>query len=161
MFIFANIILLYEYIFSVRSVAEKFDLGKSSLHHCFVRVIEVLNHLAPAIIKWPTLNEIERINLSFHDLPGAIACIDGMYVQIPAPSRDPQSYVCRKLFTAETLQAICIPSLKFIDCFAGFPSSAHDSRIFRSSDIFQLIHDNPRKYFPNDEFILGDKAYPL
>lgn len=94
-------------------------------------------------------------------MEGAIGCIDGTYIQIPPPRTDPPSYVCRKRFHAVTLQGICDPSLKFIDVYAGFPSSAHDSRVLRNSNIFHEIHNNPRKFFPNDEFIVADKAYPL
>lgn len=59
-----------------------------------------------------------------------------------------------------TLQAICDASLKFIDCYAGYPSSVHDAKIFRNSNIYHSIHLNPEKYFPHSEFILADKAYP-
>ncbi|CAL1671631.1 unnamed protein product [Lasius platythorax] len=61
---------------------------------------------------------------------------------------------------AITLQAICDASLKFIDSYSGYPSSVHDARIFRNSDIYYSIRQNPEKYFPRGEFILTDKAYP-
>lgn len=48
-----------------------------------------------------------------------------------------------------------------MDCFAGYPGSVGDYRIFRNSDIYHQIERNPTRYFPNNEHILGDKAYPL
>ncbi|KAL4719201.1 hypothetical protein ACJJTC_019372 [Scirpophaga incertulas] len=48
---------------SYRSVAERFDMGKSSLHHSFMVVVKLLNSLSNKIIKWPTgykLTEIEE-----------------------------------------------------------------------------------------------------
>lgn len=153
---------LTKYIY-YRSVGDRFDLAKSSLFHCLVRVVHVLNDIAPAVIKWPEPFEINDLRLRYphRNMEGAFGYLDGTYIQIPAPKHDPQSNICRKRFHAVTLQGICDPSLKFIDVFAGFPSSAHDSRVLRNSNIFQEIHDNPRKYFPTDEFIIADKAYPL
>lgn len=72
-----------------------------------------------------------------------------------------QSYLTRKCRYAVTLQAICDTNLYFIDCFAGYPGSVNDIRIFRNSDLWYAVHRNCRLFFPNEEFIIGDKAYPL
>lgn len=51
--------------------------------------------------------------------------------------------------------------MKFIDCFASYPSSVVDARIFRNSDIYEDISNSPADFFCEDEVILPDKAYPL
>ncbi|KAI4455746.1 dde superfamily endonuclease [Holotrichia oblita] len=40
-----------------------------------------------------------------------------------------------------------LPSLKFTDCFTGYPGSVSDARIFRNSYIFRQVQDNPGKYY--------------
>lgn len=94
-------------------------------------------------------------------ISGVVGAIDGTYVPIKAPSLNPEVYVNRKCFHGITLQAICDPSLKFINCFTGYPSSTSDLRIFKNSDIYGEFVNNTISYFNNDQFIIGDKAYPL
>ncbi|XP_032668363.1 protein ALP1-like [Odontomachus brunneus] len=70
-------------------------------------------------------------------------------------------YKCRKLQYAIVLQAICDADLLFLDCFAGYPGSVGDYRIFRNSDIYKEVRRNIPPFFPKDEYIIGDKAYPV
>uniref|UniRef100_A0A1Y1KHN8 DDE Tnp4 domain-containing protein n=1 Tax=Photinus pyralis TaxID=7054 RepID=A0A1Y1KHN8_PHOPY len=72
-----------------------------------------------------------------------------------------ESYITRKCNYAFTLQAIAIPSLQLTDVFIGYPGSVSDHRIFRNSDIYRAIINNVEQYFPENEFIIGDKAYPI
>lgn len=124
----------------------------------------MLNQLSPETIKWPqSAIDIENIVNGFRrsGLNNIIGAIDGSYIPIKAPKDHPEVYICRKRFHAITLQAICTYDLKFTDCFAGYPSSVNDLRIFRNSTIYKSFLTRPETFFPNDEFIIGDKAYPL
>ncbi|XP_018402145.1 PREDICTED: putative nuclease HARBI1 [Cyphomyrmex costatus] len=94
-------------------------------------------------------------------IDGVVAAVDGTYVPIKAPSENPDVYITRKCQYAITLQAMCDSDMKFVDCFVGYPGLVHDARIFRNSDIYHLICENVNKYFPGNEFILADKAYPV
>lgn len=141
----------------------RFNLAKSTLHHCFVRVIFALNKIAPKIIRWP--NQDERISIKqkfkkIGNFQGVIGAIDGTYVPIKAPQNNPTVYINRKCFFGVTLQAIATSDLKFIDCFCGYPSSVSDARIFRNSDVYSLMNEAPSQLFSEGEYILGDKAYP-
>jgi len=139
-------------------------MAKSSLSICFVRVINALCTIASQIIKWPQQIEINVITEKFEkisNIPNVIGAIDGTYIPIKAPKVDAESYINRKCFYAITLQGICDASMKFIDCFAGYPSSVSDVRIFRNSDIYIDVMSNPNRYFPENQILLGDKAYPV
>lgn len=59
------------------------------------------------------------------------------------------------------LQAVCDADLVFTDCFIGFAGSVHDARIFRNSDLWHAVSENQNHFFPNNEYIIGDKAYPV
>lgn len=146
------------------SVGERFDMGKSTLSNCFFRVVKALNTLAPQIIKWPEPEDLEMIQQRFFNMAGIngiVGCIDGTFIPIKAPQRDAETYITRKCFHAVTMQAVCDPFLRFTDCFIGYPGSVSDSRIFRNSDFFLKVHRNRRLCFPDDQFIIGDKAYPI
>ena len=122
-----------------RSVGERFNLAKSTLSSCFIRVIKLLNKLAPRVIKWP----------------------QNTYIPIKAPPVDPQSYITRKCSYAFTLQAVSDSLLRFTDVFVGYPGFVSDTRIFINSDIYKRIRNNPAQYIGENEYIIGDKAYPV
>lgn len=56
---------------------------------------------------------------------------------------------------------MCDANLVFTDCFVGFAGSVHDARIFRNSDLYNAVTTNQNDFFPNNEFIIDDKAYPV
>ena len=85
----------------------------------------------------------------------------GAIVAIKAPKRNPEVFINRKSEYAIILQAVCHTKLKFSDCFIGFPGSVSDTRVFRNSDLYQNVNRNINNYFPDEEFIVGDKAYPV
>ena len=60
------------------------------------------------------------------------------------------------------LQGICDHRRKFINCFVGFPGSAHDARVLQNSNIYKKIMEDKSKYFTSDSYhLVGDSAYPL
>lgn len=139
-------------------------MGKSSLFSSFLRVIKAINGLAPRLIVWPTGPRAVENENKFYNMANIRAvkgAIDGTYVPIKAPSENPEVYINRKCFYGLTLQCICDSSMRFTDCFTGYPSSVADIRIFRNSDIHNVITEHPNFYFEENEFILGDKAYPV
>lgn len=66
--------------------------------------------------------------------------IDGTYVPINAPQKNPETYVNRKCFHAITLQAICDHNRLFTEIFVDYPSSVSDTRIFKNCNIDQSIN---------------------
>lgn len=147
---------------SYRSIAERFDMGKSSLHRSFIHVVKVVISKSQQLIKWPQGREqttAEKFK-KFAGIPGVLGAIDGTYVPIKAPEEYPERYVNRKCYHAITLQAICDADLMFTDAYVGYPSSVSDHRIFKNSDIYQNVI-NRRINIPPNHFIIGDKAYPV
>ncbi|XP_025155756.1 protein ALP1-like [Harpegnathos saltator] len=129
---------------SFRSISEKFNF-KSSLHDCVCRVVKALNIIAKEVIKWPTGEKLEItkekfMNLGQTPMPGIVGAIDGCFIFIKKPNIEEFAihYKSRKLQYAIVLQAICDADLHFVDCFASYPGSVGDYRIFRNSDIYQV-----------------------
>ncbi|XP_018377994.1 PREDICTED: putative nuclease HARBI1, partial [Trachymyrmex cornetzi] len=146
------------------SVGEKFDLGKSSLHDSFKRIVNAINNLADSLIAWPTqdeMNDLKHKFLQIGPLPDVIGAIDGTHIPIKAPKDNSCYYITRKKEYAITLQAVYDTNLVFRNCFVGFAGSVHDKRIFVRSDLWTEVGRNKRNFFPHNEYILGDKAYPV
>jgi hypothetical protein len=92
--------------------------------------------------------------------PGVFGCVDGTHIAIRAPSQDSGSYYNRKGFHSILLQVVCDARFLFIDCFAGWPGSANDARVWSHSPIGQLLAANS-DIMPVNSHLLGDSAYPL
>lgn len=75
--------------------------------------------------------------------------------------KDSLSYKTYKKIYAIILQAICDSELRFLDCFTGYLGSVGDIRVFRNSNLWIEVQRNGELYFPNEEYIIGDKAYPV
>ncbi|XP_025158027.1 protein ANTAGONIST OF LIKE HETEROCHROMATIN PROTEIN 1-like isoform X2 [Harpegnathos saltator] len=128
------------------------------------RVVDALNNVADRYIKWPIGERLDVVKHRFSrigSLPDVIGAIGGCHIPILAPKVHPISYRTRKKEYAITLQAVCDADLIFTDCFVGFAGSAHDARIFRNSDLWRIVRRNENDFFPNNEFIIADKAYPV
>lgn len=54
------------------------------------------------------------------------------------------------------MQVVCDHKMKIRDIFGGYPGSVHDSRVFRTSPLFQTLQEKCQNYV-----ILGDSGYPL
>lgn len=139
-------------------------MSKSALFGAFIKVIAALNSIAAEVIVWPNQEKRRDIVLGFErigGIRGVVGAIDGTYIRIKTPREHPTSYTCRKFFSAITLQGICDNNLLFLDCFTGYPGSVADIRIFRNSDIYDQLKNNRNLYLDDDQFIIGDKAYPI
>lgn len=144
-------------------MAKQFGMSRSTLHKCVRRVVGKIIGLVPSIIHWPSGDEriiIKRQLMHWGNIPGVVGAIDGTFIPIRAPTQNPEVYNNRKCFHSITLQAICDHQRRFTDVFVGYPSSVGDARIFRNSDFFKAANGNVNNFFNENEFILGDKAYP-
>ncbi|KAG5862238.1 Protein ANTAGONIST OF LIKE HETEROCHROMATIN PROTEIN 1, partial [Gonioctena quinquepunctata] len=86
---------------SYRSVGDRFNMGKSTLSLCFIRIIDKLNEMAPDIIRWSAAPRMEIIKRGFNrlaNIPNVLGAIDGTCVKIKAPQEFPENYINRKCF---------------------------------------------------------------
>lgn len=132
-------------------------MGKAIAFTAVRRVTYALHCLAPGFICWP---KDEVINQKIEDFaklrsfPNVIGALDGLYIKIRAPKKDPNSYICRKQFYAIHLQAVCDAKCIFTHCYAGNVGSVHDARDFKNSPLADYIK-MPDKYFPFDSHIIA------
>ena len=90
---------------------------------------------------------------------GVIGAIDASHIPIQAPAEHQLEYNNRKMTHSVILQAVCDHSRKFTNCFAGFPGSAHDSRVLSNSQLCKLVERDQHVLFPNDGYhLVGDTA---
>lgn len=142
---------------TIRSIADRFDVTKSSIIRTNRRLTSVL--VGPMLqehIKWP-VNEDASLAMCPTGMWKMVGAIDGSHIPISQPVENQEAYVNRKGFHSIILQAVCQADMKFIDVFAGYPGSVHDARVFRNSPLSELLP----QLCGDDYFIAGDSAYPL
>ncbi|RUM30001.1 MAG: hypothetical protein DSY42_05315 [Aquifex sp.] len=63
-------------------------------------------------------------------------------------------YRCRKVFFSINVMGVCDADLRFTSLITGWAGSAHDSRIFSSSNLHDLLESGAYR-----GFLLGDSGY--
>jgi len=118
--------------------------------------------LRKVVITLPSHQDLHEVAAGFERLansPGFAKCvgaIDGCHIRIKTPpGPGGQDYVNRKLFPSIQLQAICDGKGKFLNIFAGYPGSVHDTRVLKNSRIFKEALYPPAGYF-----LVSDGGYP-
>lgn len=108
-------------------------------------------------IRFP--NDLVLLKQSFYERSGlanVVGCIDGTHVPIQQPVQFGQEYINRKNWYSINVQAVCDANCKVMDVVASWPGSAHDSRIFRNSALYQKLQQGQL-----DGILLGDSGYRL
>ncbi|XP_046558161.1 putative nuclease HARBI1 isoform X2 [Haliotis rubra] len=106
------------------------------------------------------LRDIRRHQTNFYQVanfPGVVGVIDGMHVQIQAPTVNENEFVNRHHYHSINTQIAFDSEDRIIDVVARWPGSAHDSRILTNSGLYQLFDHN---VVPIGCHLLGDSGYP-
>lgn len=94
---------------SYRSIGERFNVAKSTVFNCLLRVCNALvNNYRQTLIRWPTEEQDVDVMDGFEAMrgfPGVIGAIDGSHIPIKAPQICPENYVNRKGFYSIILQS--------------------------------------------------------
>lgn len=91
-----------------------------------------------------------------YKFPCAIGALDCTLIPIKKPSHHGDEYVCRKNFAAFNVQATCDANYMFTSVDCSWAGSVHDARIWRNSQVQQLLNANTC-----GALLLGDEGYPL
>ena len=144
---------------SYRSVADRFGMSKGSLHFTAMQVVEVISQKISKFVAWPTENKMKVMandNQMKYSLPGIYGFIDGSHIPIKGRTANREAFINCLGYSSILLQAVCDSTSKFIHTYVGWPGSIHDARMFRNSDLNDILEPVPK-----DLHILGDSAYAL
>ncbi|XP_036345841.1 putative nuclease HARBI1 [Rhagoletis pomonella] len=152
-----------------RPVGEQWgiSLSQSSTSRCIHKVTEAINsRLFLSEVKFP-MTQIERqaAKEAFSLAPapfvgGTIGAIDCTHISILGPKNNEEAYVNHHGYHSINVQMICDPNLKILNVNARYPGARHDSYIWSSSAVRQVM----QRAFENGNrnmFLIGDSGYPL
>ena len=88
-------------------------------------------------------------------IPGVVGCIECSHIPISSPGgENAEIFRNRKGHFSVNVQAVCDPSLRFINLVCRWPGSTHDSRIFDNSALRAMLENNEI-----EGILLGDGGY--
>jgi len=148
-----------------RDIAERFNISQGHVSVIVCDVVDFLCTLSDSVIRWPTDAQMIGVEQEFQHMaqfPGVIGAIDGCHIHILAPEYCQNDYLDRNHTHSVNLMAVCDAGKKFTYCFAGYPGSVHDQRVFANSALGQAVETFSRQHFPSGHYhIVGDSAFQL
>ncbi|OCF32668.1 hypothetical protein I316_05589 [Kwoniella heveanensis BCC8398] len=143
-------------------MADKFEISEGTLVYWTERVILAILDLESDAISWPDPEERESLSDDFEDagIPGGcVGIIDGMHTPLACKPHceDGMDFYCYRGFYGFTSLVICDIHKRIRHFQVGFPSSAHDNRLWECS----LPHQAPENYFSGAQYLLADSAFKI
>ena len=134
---------------SLRQVENRSSRSLETISRKFKLVLDCLYKLGKDNIQ-PVDRDFKIVHPSLQDarfwphFKDAIGAIDGSHIPVEVPEDEKVNHTGRHGYTSQNLLAICDFDLRFIFAVAGWPGSAHDTRILqRSIDKYPLQFPTP------------------
>ncbi|RWS00485.1 putative nuclease HARBI1-like protein [Dinothrombium tinctorium] len=133
-------------------------LTQPTISRILKRISACIAKMSGKYIKFPKPNETAMIKAKFKEIggfPGVIGAIDGTHIEVKVPKNLQERFRNRKNRVSINVQAVVDANMKFTNLVARWPGSVHDSRIFRNSELMNILEN--QNY---EGHLLGDSAYP-
>lgn len=141
-------------------VGEDVGVHQSSVSKTIKKVCEKIYDKANLWIKFPSQpNDIIAAKQQWqlrYNFPCAVGAIDCTHILINKPHEHGDEYINRKGMTTINVQATCNSEEIFTSVDASWPGSVHDSRIFRNSNLSQVLAP-----YRGQALLLGDRGYGI
>lgn len=143
-----------------RSVSYQVGVSQSTVCATVRKTIMEISTKANRWIRFPNSRDDIRTAqenwFQNRGFPSCFCAIDCTHVRIEKPKGIfGDDFINRKKFPSMNVQATCNSECVFTSVDAGWPGSVHDNRIFKNSDIYQLLLQR------RDTVILGDEGYGI
>lgn len=92
-------------------------------------------------------------------IPNCFGVLDCTHIEILKPRAFGNVFINRKGYPSFNTLAVCNSNYKFIYVDCRFPGSVHDSRVYRESKIFDVLHDNQTNR--HAALVLADTGFPI
>lgn len=119
---------------SFSQAENRFQRSLWTVHMKFKEVLKCLRQLAKANIKPRDQNfTVEHPKVTedrfWPHFKGAIGAIDGSHIKVSVGAEEVVNHTCRHGYTSQNILAVCDFDMRFTFVVAGWPGSAHDTRI--------------------------------
>ena len=158
-----------------RVISKVFGVSMSTVSNVVLEFCTVLSLIVSQHIKFPDTAAETSVMIDLFQIttncpiPQIVGCLDCTHCKVICPDIVSYSdYFNRKQVYSVNTQAVIGESLKFLDVSTGYPGSAHDSRVLRSSSLFNRAENHEILEQPTVQvmgrgikpIVLADGAYP-
>ncbi|XP_037956632.1 putative nuclease HARBI1 [Teleopsis dalmanni] len=141
-------------------IGEDIGIHQSTASRIIKEMAFIISQRAAEWIKFPeTTTEFKAEQTLWstkYKMPFAVGAIDCTHFKIKKPLNNCDEYICRKGFFSINVQATCNANELFTSVDVSWPSSVHDSRIFKNSSVHNVIKSNDV-----EAYLLGDEGYGI
>lgn len=151
---------LREFGAKTTAVAAHFGIGDgATLRRITERVFLAILALQDQFVYWPDEGErAELVKDSMNRMPFCIALVGGSSTKLyTKPSLTPHSFYSYKQQFCLRWQVTCDLNKKVRHLVAGQYGSSHDASVYENCNLYI----NPNAFFNDNEYLMGDSAYPL
>lgn len=142
------------------SVGEELGVHQTTVCKTYTSVLDAVLEKANIFIKFPrsaeAIVEAKRLWSERYRFPNAIGVIDCTHVRIPKFQEFGDEYINRKGYPSINVQATCNAQEIFTSVDCQWPGSVHDSRIFKNSNIYNILKNSTEECV-----LLGDDGYSI
>ncbi|XP_039302948.1 putative nuclease HARBI1 [Solenopsis invicta] len=140
-------------------------MSQTSIFVSIHATIYALNRIMGQWIQFPTTKrrkqQIKREFFEKTGFPGIIGAIDGTHIAIFAPNIVREHlFINRKLYHSLNVMIVSSYNNEILSVNASHGGRTHDSRVFRSSRLFNYLK-RQQEAGERGSWLIGDSAYPL
>ncbi|XP_072351254.1 putative nuclease HARBI1 [Scyliorhinus torazame] len=137
-------------------------MSQASVHRCIRAVTDGLYAVAARYINFPEDHTHQAARASQFDsvagIPMVQGVVDGVHINLRAPTRDRDVFLNRKGTYLMNVQVVCNQGMRIMHVCAQYPGSVHDAFILAQSYIPAISEGHPPRM---RGWLLGDRGYPL
>ncbi|XP_072357268.1 LOW QUALITY PROTEIN: putative nuclease HARBI1 [Scyliorhinus torazame] len=137
-------------------------ISQASVHRCIWAVTDSLCAVAARYINFPEdhAHQAARASqfASVAGIPMVQGVVDGVHVNLRAPTRDRDIFLNRKGTYSMNVQVVCDQGMRIMHVSAQYPGSVHDAFILAQSYTPAIFKGHPPRM---RGWLLGDRGYPL
>lgn len=141
-------------------VAEDFGIDRTTVSKTYNSVMDCILEKANNWIRFPNsvreMNDAKLLWQTRYNLPSVIGALDCTHIEIKKPGIHGDEYINRKGYASINVQATCDAREMFTSVCAEWPGSVHDARIWRRSDIRDVL-----SRYDGSACLLGDSGYGI
>ncbi|KAJ3654353.1 hypothetical protein Zmor_013546 [Zophobas morio] len=123
------------------AIGDMHGLSKATVHRCIKNVTSAINRrLTRNIIRWP--RNLFSVIRKFHqiaELPMVVGVVDGILINIDAPTVDEEGFVDRYGDHSINVMGVCGPDYNFYYINSNWPGSVHNARVLRNSSLYRSM----------------------